>query len=97
MNIIEDEIELGEEHVEQLDKIYGSIHEICKIMTKNENLDYDMNYIGEIADSITDTLTAHGYDVYYPSVVTKEDGSQFIEECIKGRTKLEKDINRLPG
>lgn len=48
-----------------------------------------MAYIGEIADFAVNTLALAGNKVRFPAVVTKEDGSQYVEEfaevtqCVK--------------
>lgn len=43
-----------------------------------------MAFIGEIADFAASILTEHDIKVRFPSVVTEEDGTQYIEEYYGG-------------
>ena len=78
--IFTDELELNDEQIERLDEIYNGVFELCKIMSENQKLEWNMSFIGEIADCAESILTAHGIKVRFPSIVTDLDGSQRIEE-----------------
>ena len=39
-----------------------------------------MAYIGNIADYICETLYRNGIKVRFPSIVTEDDGTQYVEE-----------------
>lgn len=72
--------ELSDEQVARNDEIYDAVYEMCKVMCENENLEWDMYYIGEIAELAANLLITRGEKVRFPSIVTEEDGTQHIEE-----------------
>lgn len=74
------EVELTDRQSERVDEVYDAVYEMCKTLTENENLEWDMYFIGEIADFAANTLVLAGNKVRYPAVVTEEDGSQYIVE-----------------
>lgn len=78
--IFTDELELNDEQIERLDEIYNGVFELCKIMSENQKLEWNMSFIGEISDCAESILTEHGIKVRFPSIVTDLDGSQHIEE-----------------
>lgn len=80
----EEELELDNEQEARNDEIYGTVFELCKVMAENPELEWDMGFIGEIADCAASILARHGIQVRFPAVVTNEDGSQYIEEYIGG-------------
>ncbi len=80
----EEELELDNEQEARNDEIYGTVFELCKVMAENPELEWDMGFIGEIADCAASILARHGIRVRFPAVVTNEDGSQYIEEYIGG-------------
>ena len=79
MNMVE-ELELSDEQTARNDEIYGAAYEFCKVMAEDENLEWNMEILGQLADFAADLLTGHGSKVRYPAVVTEPDGSQHIEE-----------------
>ena len=76
----DEEVELGDKHIERIDEIDNAVYEMCKVLAENENLKWDMEYIGEIADFAASMLVKSGNRVRYPAVVTEEDGRQYIVE-----------------
>lgn len=77
------EVELSDEQLARLDQIYEAAYQFCKVLTdkpKNQELDWDMQYIGEITDYAVSVMVQAGHHVRYPAVVTQQDGSQYIEE-----------------
>lgn len=74
-----DDVELSNAQIERNDEIYNSVYELCQIMAENEDLEWDMAYIGEIADYAAELLTQRGIKVRFPSIVTDDDGTQHIE------------------
>lgn len=78
--INEEELELNEVQVARNDEIYNAVFEVCKVMTENPSLEYDINFIGEIAEYAALTLTRHKKRVHFPSIVTNPDSTQYIEE-----------------
>ncbi len=75
-----EELELSDEQTARNDEIYGAAYEFCKVMAENENLEWNMEILGQLADFAAKLLTGHGSKVRYPSVVTEPDGSQHMEE-----------------
>lgn len=72
--------ELSGEQVARNDEIYNAVYEMCKVMCENEELEWDMHYIGEIAELTANLMVTRGELVRFPAVVTEEDGTQHIEE-----------------
>lgn len=72
--------ELSDEQVARNDEIYNAVYEMCKVMCENEELEWDMHYIGEIAELTANLMVTRGELVRFPAVVTEEDGTQHIEE-----------------
>ena len=74
------DLELSGEQAARNDEIYGAAYEFCKVVAEDENLEWNMEIIGQLADFAADLLTGHGSKVRYPSVVTEPGGRQHIEE-----------------
>lgn len=83
----ETEPELSNEHIMRIDEIHNAVFEMCKVLVENPDLEWDMSFIGEIADLAADVLCANGYAVRYPAIVTEEGGQQYIEEYHNGGGK----------
>ena len=79
----EDELELSDEQVARNDKIYNEVFNLCKVLSENSELEWNMSFIGEIADYAAAVLTEHAIPVRFPAIVTENDGSQYIEEYVK--------------
>lgn len=76
----DEEVELTQDQLDRNDEIYNAIHEMCKILAENPDLEWDMYYIGDIADYAASLLVSCGNRVRYPAVVTDEKGNQYICE-----------------
>lgn len=76
----EEELELNDEQAARNDEIYDAVFELCKVMAENPELEWDMEFIGAIADCTAAILAHRGIRIRFPSVVTNPDGSQHIEE-----------------
>ncbi len=72
--------ELSDEQSARCDEIYNAVYEMCKIVAGDEELEWDMYYIGKIAELTANMMVNKGYKVRFPATVTEEDGSQHIEE-----------------
>ena len=83
----EDTLELNDGQVARVDEIYNAVFEMCKVLTENPDLEWDMYYIGDIADYAANTLCLMGNKVRYPAVVIEEDEKQHIEEYHNGGDK----------
>lgn len=75
----DEELELGDEELEAVDNVQNAVYEMCKQITGDENLEYDISFIGEIADFSADLLTLRGHKVKYPAVVYEDNGWKHIE------------------
>ena len=75
-----EDLELSDEQSARNDEIYNAAFDFCKVMAEDENLEWDMEILGQLADYAAELLTTHGSRVRYPSVVTEPDGSQHIED-----------------
>ena len=67
---------------ECLDEIDNAVYRtILAFLDKSEDeFPWDMHYIGEVADSIEETLLSMGQRVHRPVIVTGKDGTSCIEE-----------------
>lgn len=74
------EVELSDEQVNRCDEVYNAVFEMCKVLAENPELEWDMAYIGEIAEFAANMMILRGERVRFPAVVTNPDGSQYIEE-----------------
>lgn len=81
------EVELSDDQVERIDEIYNAALEFCQVITQKEDLTWSMYSLGEIVEYacmqiLTDPML--GIDeIYFPSIVTDEDGNEHIEESYK--------------
>ena len=73
-------MELTNEQIERQDEIYNGVFELCKIMSENQELEWNMSFVGEIADCAESILMRHGIRVRFPAIVTDPDGAEHIEE-----------------
>lgn len=73
-------LELSDEQSARCDEIYNAVYEMCKVVAGDEELEWDMHYIGEIAEMTAKMMSDRGYKVRFPAIVTEEDGTQHIEE-----------------
>lgn len=76
----EEDIELSSAQVARNDEIYNAVYSLCCLMTENDSLEWDMSFIGQIADVAADLLTSKGNRVRFPSIVADEDGNLHVEE-----------------
>ncbi|MCM1215590.1 MAG: hypothetical protein NC331_08365 [Lachnospiraceae bacterium] len=74
------EVELSDRQIERIDEVHNAVYEMCKALTENEDLEWDMYFIGEIADFAANILVSVGNKVRYPAVVTESNGRQYIVE-----------------
>lgn len=77
---LNEELELSAEQVDRNDEMYNAVYELCQLFTEDDGLEWDMSYIGEIVDLAASIMVQHGKRVRYPAVVTRPDGTQYIEE-----------------
>ena len=73
------EVELNQSQLERIDDLHNAVYELCVLFTENPDLEWDMRYIGEIADRITDALVGYGEGVHYLVVVYDNNGDRIVE------------------
>lgn len=86
-----EEVELSDEQLERNDEVYKAVFQMCKTLTNDPDLEWDMNFIGDIAEYAATTLVQHGHRVWFPSVVSEEDGSQYIEDYYEPEEEVYKE------
>ena len=74
------ELEFTDEQLEQCDAIENAAYQLACILCKKEDLEWSMEYIGEIADVAQHILHLKGYTTFYPAYVTHPDGKEEIIE-----------------
>lgn len=79
-----EELELSTEQIKRVDQIHNAVLELCRVMAELPTLQYDMSFIGDIADYAASVLVEHRLPVRYPAIVTEEDGTQYIEDYVNG-------------
>ena len=75
-----EELELSDAQIARNDEIYNVAFDFCKVMAEDDNLEWNMEILGQLADFAAELLTTHGSRVRFPSVVTEPDDTQHIEE-----------------
>lgn len=79
------EVEMNENQADRVDEVYEAVYEMCTVLAENANPEWDMAYIGEIADVAVSILASKGMKVRFPGVCTENDDSQYIEEYCETR------------
>ena len=74
----QEELEFSKGQLERIDEIHNAVYDLCAVLTENANLEWDMAYIGEIADLACDVLTRNGFRIRYPAIITDKDGGERI-------------------
>lgn len=71
-----EEPEFTKDQLERIDEVHNATLEYCKVLTENKNLEYDMSFIGDIADYATEVLIKLGHKIRYPAIVYFEDKAE---------------------
>ncbi len=87
---VDEEVEMSDAMSERVDDVENAVYALCCELAQNSELEWDIAYIGEIADVVCDILVDKGIRVNYPAVVTNEDESQEICEWVEPATEEEK-------
>lgn len=90
----EEEVELGEKHIERIDEIHHAVYEMCKVLAEKEDLEWDMYYIGEITDFAANILVSMGNKVRYPAIASGDNGRQYIVEYHGGEVLEDGEVHR---
>ena len=87
---VDEEVEMSDAMAERVDDVENAVYALCCELAQNNELEWNIAYIGEIADIVCDILVEHGIRVNYPAVVTNEDESQEICEWVEPVTEEDK-------
>lgn len=60
------ECELTKGQIDRIDEIHNAVFDLCKIFTEDENLEWNMSFIGEIAENVCEILVREGHSIRYP-------------------------------
>lgn len=72
-------VEFTDIQLDRIDEVLNATFDLCRVLTENENLEWNMSFIGEIADVACDILVNHGFHVRYPAIVKTEDGEKVVD------------------
>ena len=75
-----EELDFTTEQTDQCDAIENAAYQLACVLCKKEDLEWSMEYIGEIADMAQCIMYRHGYKTFYPALVTYSDGKEKIVE-----------------
>lgn len=79
-----EELELSSEQCARIDEIYAKVYELCQVMTENNDLPWDMELLGPIADAAATWLVRCGKRVRFPSIVWDDNGNDsYIEDYVE--------------
>ncbi len=72
-------MEFTDAQIERIDEIDNAVFELCKVLTEKEDLEWNMEFIGEIAEMACDILVRTGFKIRYPAhAVSLFDGMEYI-------------------
>ena len=74
------EPEFSDAQLERIDEIHNAVYDLCRVLTENDDLEWNMAYIGRIADVACAILVGNGHRIRYPARVTDDDSPGYIEE-----------------
>lgn len=76
----EEEPQFTREQEERIDEVYNAVLEMCCKLTAGgeKEVEYNMALLGPLADNIAEYLTHNGYEVYFPTQTTEENGKTVI-------------------
>lgn len=69
--------EFTQKQIARLHEVHEAVYQLCKTLTQNDNLEKNMNYINEIADTATTALAMEGKKVYYPAIIMTQN-SEYV-------------------
>ena len=81
------EHEFTERQTERIDEVENAVYDMCRVLTEEDDLEWNMEFIGEIADLACMVLSGCGYKIRYPALVTDFNGNEKIVDYIPAETK----------
>lgn len=76
---LDKEVELSDAQLQRNDDIYAAVTKMCRVLTENNEQEFNMSIVGPIADYAAMLLTREGNKVRFPSVVQDTAGHIYIE------------------
>ena len=77
-----DEPEFSDAQVQRIDEIHNAVYDLCRVLTENDDLEWDMAYIGEIADIACGILVDQGHRIRYPARIWDDEGPCYIVDYV---------------
>lgn len=81
------ELEFTNEQIKRIDEVENAVFCMCQSLVGGDNLEWDIDYIGEIADAACQILADHGFKIRYPAIVTDYNGDQKIVDYVPARSR----------
>lgn len=75
-----EEPEFTREQLDQIDRVDNAAHQLICALCKEEDLPWNIEYIGEIADMAQTILKGKGISTFYPAITVDIDGEKIVEE-----------------
>ena len=69
-------LEFSNSQTERIDEIHNAVFDLCMVLTEKDDLEWDMAYIGEIADVACEILRDCGFQIRYPAMLIDENGDE---------------------
>lgn len=76
---LDKEVELSDAQLQRNDDIYAAVTKMCRVLTENNEQEFNMSIVGPIADYAAMLLTREGNKVRFPPVVQDTAGHIYIE------------------
>jgi hypothetical protein len=73
-------VELSGRDIERIDEVSNSVYDLFKVLTEDKNMIPEISDIEEVLEFAMNTLYLRGYKIKVPSIVSKENGDQYIEK-----------------
>ena len=71
-------LELTAEQDARNDEIYDTVFGLCSVLTEEDDLEWDMSFIGQIADYAAKVMTDHGFRVRFPAIAYDTDSNGVV-------------------
>lgn len=76
---LDKEVELSDAQLQRNDDIYAAVTKMCRVLTENNEQEFNMSIVGPISDYAAMLLTREGNKVRFPSVVQDTASHIYIE------------------
>lgn len=73
-------LEFTKEQMKRVDTVNNAAYEYLKVLTGDENLNWDEETIIELNNFAANLMYNNGFTIFYPTVVINEDGTKYITD-----------------